>query len=190
MDNEELFADLFAYRFMLLDIYNNESEIIKKLKYKLIELGKDYNELNDILFDFYNHYQINITIEEIRNTRILLLLINNIINNNNNINNNINNNNLNSNLNIITNLISHFINNDADEEEPDENRMTEERIENLPQITIEEELEDTCSICLDTIPIGSSIYRIPCNHKFHINCLRPQLINYNSRCPVCRTNIE
>jgi len=189
MNNEELFADLFAYRFMLLDIYNNESEIIKKLKYKLIELGKDYNELNDLLFEFYNHYQINITIEEIRNTRILLLLINNIVNNNNNNNNIINNNN--TNLNILSNLISHFINNNEnDNEEADENRMTEERIENLPQITIEEDLEDTCSICLDTIPIGSNIYQIPCNHKFHINCLRPQLINYNSRCPVCRTNIE
>ena len=35
-NNDELFADLFAYRFALLDIFeDNEREIIIKLKLKL-----------------------------------------------------------------------------------------------------------------------------------------------------------
>jgi len=200
MDNQELFADLFAYRYMLLDAYGyleddetreiNEIEIIKKLKYKLIELGRDYNEINDLLYEFYNHYQINITLEEIRNTRILLYFISDIINTSNILNNNINNININNNLNnlnIITNLISNYIN--QEEDEVIETRMTEDEINRIPEITIEEELEDNCSICFESIPIHSRIYGIPCNHKFHMNCLRPQLLNYNRRCPLCRNSI-
>jgi hypothetical protein len=41
MSNIELFADLFAYRFMLLETFgyeNDNDDIIKKLKYKLIEM--------------------------------------------------------------------------------------------------------------------------------------------------------
>ena len=49
-NNDELFADLFAYRFALLDMYeDNEIEIIKKLKYKLIDLGYREEELSEIL---------------------------------------------------------------------------------------------------------------------------------------------
>ena len=65
-------------------------------------------------------------------------------------------------------------------------RLTEEEVNRIPLLTIEEELDDTCSICLERINIGSMVYRIPCNHKFHINCLKPHLINYNRNCPLCR----
>jgi hypothetical protein len=187
MNNQELFADLFAYRYMLLDAYGyidsndelreiNEIEIIKKLKYKLIELGRDYNEINQLLYDFYNYYEINITLEEITNTRILLYFVNDIINNSNNINN----------INIITNILSNYLNRNIQEEEEIDNRLTEEEINRIPEIEIEEELEDTCSICFETIPINSKIYGLPCNHKFHKNCLNHHLINCNRRCPLCR----
>ena len=63
MSNLELFADLFAFRFMLLETFGFEEDsdyIIKKLKYKLIEMGINYNEINEFLYDFYNHYEINV----------------------------------------------------------------------------------------------------------------------------------
>jgi len=190
MNNNELFADLFAYRYMLLDIYGyiadngeinvlNETEIILKLKYKLIELRewRDYNDINGLLFEFYNHYQINITLEEIRNTRVNLHYI---LNNN-----------------IITNFVYNYINrniidnnnnNDNNDDEELNTRLTEEEVNRLSIITNEEESEDNCSICFENISIGSMIYRIPCNHKFHINCLKPHLINYNRKCPLCRND--
>lgn len=184
MNNDELFADLFAYRFMLLDRYGhleengditniNEIEIIKKLKYKLIDFGINLNEVNELLYDFYVHYNINITLEEIINTRIQIIYINE------------------SNLsNLVMNYINNYLHNNNEtsiEEEVQENtRLSEEEVNTIPLITIEEELEDNCSICFESIPIGSMIYNIPCNHKFHINCLKPQLINYNRKCPLCR----
>lgn len=183
MNNDELFADLFAYRFMLLDRYGhleengditniNELEIIKKLKYKLIDFGINFNEVNELLYDFYVHYNINITLEEIINTRIQIIYINE------------------SNLsNLVMNYINNYLHNNETsiEEEVQENtRLSEEEVNTIPLITIEEELEDNCSICFESIPIGSMIYNIPCNHKFHINCLKPQLINYNRKCPLCR----
>jgi len=187
MNNNELFADLFAYRYMLLDMYGyiadngeinvlNETEIILKLKYKLIELRewRDYNDINGLLFEFYNHYQINITLEEIRNTRVNLHYI---LNNN-----------------IITNFVYNYINrniidnNNNDNDEELNTRLTEEEVNRLSIITNEEDSEDNCSICFENISMGSMIYRIPCNHKFHINCLKPHLINYNRKCPLCRND--
>jgi len=174
MNNDELFADLFAYRFMLMDenLNNNETEIIKKLKYKLIEIGKNYNELNDILFEFYNHYELNVPLEQIQNSYVnnLTDIIYYFVVENRNINN----------------LLTNFINNNNIQEVEDSSILTEEEVNRIPLITIEEELEDECSICFESIPIGSSIYNIPCSHKFHLDCLKSQLINYNRTCPLCR----
>lgn len=171
MSNLELFADLFAFRFMLLETFGYEQDtdyIIKKLKYKLIEMGIDFNEINEFLYDFYNHYEINVSLEEIRNSQIRLYILNDI---------------------LLTNIINNFINNPLEEnvnEDETNTRLTEEEVNRIPLLTIEEELDDTCSICLERINIGSMVYRIPCNHKFHINCLKPHLINYNRNCPLCR----
>jgi hypothetical protein len=132
-------------------------------------MGINHNEINEFLYDFYNHYEINVSLEEIRNSQIRLYIINDI---------------------IITNIINNFINNNPLEENENEDetntRLTEEEVNRIPLIKIEEELDDTCSICLDRIEIESMVYRIPCNHKFHTNCLKPHLINYNRNCPLCR----
>jgi len=168
MSNLELFADLFAYRFMLLETFGYEEDnddIIKKLKYKLIQMGINYNEINEFLYEFYNHYEINISLEEIRNAQIRIYILNDI---------------------LLSNIINNFMEENENDEENSNNRLTEEEINRIPLITIEEELEDSCSICLERIDIGSMVYGIPCNHKFHINCLKPHLINYNNNCPLCR----
>ena len=87
MENEELFADLFAYRVYLEDIYDNENDIIKKLKIKLYYLNIEISNINQILVQFYQFYNIPITQEQIENAQVFLIF------NNNNSNNNINNNN-------------------------------------------------------------------------------------------------
>jgi hypothetical protein len=192
MNNNDLFADLFAYRFMLLDSLGyigendeigniNENEIIKKLKRKLIELEYNINELNDIIFSFYNHYQINISFDEIRNIDINNLnYIDDIIN--------IINNYTNERQRMIIVDIGRIIRNDMNEEEEDDDnsKLTENEINQIPVTKIEEELEDNCSICLEYIEINSDVYNIQCNHKFHTNCLKRHLMNYNRLCPLCR----
>ena len=51
MDNNELFDDLIAYRIYLQDIYEDEREIIKKLKLRLYELGHDISTINRLIYD-------------------------------------------------------------------------------------------------------------------------------------------
>lgn len=180
--NLGLYDDLFAYRFALLDIYSNETDIIKKLKYRLIEIGIDYNEINELLYNFYNYFNISITYEEIQGAQIFLMMFRDSQINAN----------TNTNLNILTNLLNLYLRNIQIEGEDTEEKeiLTEEEIDKLPTTIIKEELDDNCSICFDKIELETEIYQIICNHKFHKNCLKPHLLNYNNRCPVCRTDIK
>ena len=69
--NQEIFDNLFAYRVYLQDIYSDENIIIKKLKLKIQE---DYNysneNINNLLYLFYESFNINISIEQIQNISI------------------------------------------------------------------------------------------------------------------------
>jgi hypothetical protein len=84
-----LFNDLFAHRLDYMDYNQNENDIIRYLKMKLIELGHSQENLNNILFSFYNYFDIPITLSEIENininnsnsNNIYNLLFGNIINN-------------------------------------------------------------------------------------------------------------
>lgn len=55
--------------------------------------------------------------------------------------------------------------------------------------------EITCSLCLEKIENGSTIYRLPCNHIFHEHgCLDDNgiyewLLNHGT-CPYCRMKID
>jgi len=192
ISNIGLYDDLFAYRFALMDIYTNELDIIKKLKYRLVDIGINYEEINDLLFNFYNYYNIQITYEEIQNTQIILLMFRELEeilpNSNPNLNPN-----LNTNLSLLTNLLNLYLSrNESENQEEEEEKqiLTEEEIERLSIIRIKEEIEDDCSICFEKMEIDTEVYEITCNHKFHKNCLKPHLLNYNNRCPVCRTDIK
>lgn len=191
--NDELFADLFAYRFALLDIYpDNEREIIIKLKVKLFDLGIPRNNINNLLLSFYNYYQIPMTAIEINNANIMIYLYNNNDSNYNNVNNN------QSRLyrNIINILSNYNIilenNNEDNDENEEENILTENEFNELETVIIDnnhlsQEME--CSICIDKFELEQEVIKLNCNHYFHKNCIRSHLLNYNNRCPLCRMNI-
>ena len=44
--------------------------------------------------------------------------------------------------------------------------------------------KDKCSICLDDIEIDYA--KLSCNHKYHIDCIKPWLMKYSLECPYCR----
>ena len=69
MDNqlEELFADLFAERIASLDTTDSEQIIIGDLKRYLRHRNYDNDNINLLLFQFYQYYDINISYEEICN---------------------------------------------------------------------------------------------------------------------------
>jgi hypothetical protein len=65
----------------------------------------------------------------------------------------------------------------------------EEDINKLNTITIDELIQDKCSICMTEFEKGDTLLDIPCKHKFHKDCLSTYLQQYNHICPVCRTDI-
>ncbi len=166
MNNEELFSDLFAYRFALLDYFeNNEREIIKKLKIKLFEWNYEQSQINELLFEFYRFYSIDITLEEIENTNVLVYMPNI--------------------LQILSLLTSNIVNNE-EEEQP---IVSTEDFNKLPIEILNEPIDNDCAICIDKFKIGNEVVKLPCNHLFHVNCIKSYFLNYNNKCPMCRSNI-
>lgn len=41
-----------------------------------------------------------------------------------------------------------------------------------------------CCIC--TEKLSNNICKLHCNHKYHINCLKKWITEFNSKCPICR----
>lgn len=179
MDNQELYADLFAYRFALLDVYeNNEIEIINKLKIKLINEGYETVDINRLIINFYNFYSIPITEDEIINANVYIYMSPSFQNRNL--------------ISLILNVInsSNLLMNNEDEEEEEQERLTEEEFNNLPVQSILEPLDRECAICIDKFEKGAEVIKLDCNHLFHKNCIKSYFLNYNNKCPMCRNQIN
>ena len=176
MNNEELFSDLFAYRFALLDYYeNNEREIIKKLKIKLFEWNYQQLEINELLFNFYRFYSIEITLDEIENTNVLIYMSQN--------------NYRNSIFQLLTLLNSNITNEVIQEEDEEQTNLTIEDFEKLPIEILNDTIDNECAICIDKLKKGNEVVKLPCNHLFHLNCIKSYFLNYNNKCPMCRSNV-
>ena len=51
------------------------------------------------------------------------------------------------------------------------------------------DLESTCAICIEEFKRNQNIYKLPCSHIFHVNCLNKELEN-RQKCPICRKSIK
>ena len=85
---EEFYSYLFAVRIALQDRYENESDIIIELKKYLLDIGELPDTISQTLYNFYQHFGINIqlnTIEQISiiNTQIFNNILGFILNNSN-----------------------------------------------------------------------------------------------------------
>ncbi|KAF2644612.1 hypothetical protein P280DRAFT_514083 [Massarina eburnea CBS 473.64] len=47
-----------------------------------------------------------------------------------------------------------------------------------------------CSICTDDFERGQDLRVLPCNHKFHPECVDPWLLNVSGTCPLCRVDLR
>ncbi|KAL6867983.1 hypothetical protein J3F83DRAFT_85559 [Trichoderma novae-zelandiae] len=47
-----------------------------------------------------------------------------------------------------------------------------------------------CSICTEDFREGEDMRVLPCNHKFHPNCIDPWLVNVSGTCPLCRLDLH
>ncbi|KIW33000.1 uncharacterized protein PV07_04505 [Cladophialophora immunda] len=47
-----------------------------------------------------------------------------------------------------------------------------------------------CSICTEDFKKGEEVRVLPCNHKFHPDCIDPWLLNVSGTCPLCRVDLR
>ena len=47
-----------------------------------------------------------------------------------------------------------------------------------------------CSVCTDEFVKGQDVRVLPCNHKFHPECIDPWLLNVSGTCPLCRVDLR
>ena len=47
-----------------------------------------------------------------------------------------------------------------------------------------------CSICTEDFTKGEEVRVLPCNHKFHPDCVDPWLLNVSGTCPLCRVDLR
>ena len=59
-------------------------------------------------------------------------------------------------------------------------------INNFQQIKAKEEnIKDQCSICLCNYNRNEDMVILPCNHTYHVSCLK-EWFNNNNTCPLCK----
>lgn len=47
-----------------------------------------------------------------------------------------------------------------------------------------------CSICTEDFEVGQDQRVLPCDHRFHPECVDPWLLNVSSTCPLCRVDLR
>jgi hypothetical protein len=75
---DELFSELFAYRIMLQDSYENESDIIREIKNYLIEIGITISNIPQIIHEFYKNFGYEISLDVV-NQACTNQMVNNIL---------------------------------------------------------------------------------------------------------------
>mmetsp|Transcript_64379 Transcript_64379/g.73908 ORF Transcript_64379/g.73908 Transcript_64379/m.73908 type:complete len:233 (+) Transcript_64379:124-822(+) len=68
----------------------------------------------------------------------------------------------------------------------------EQDINSLQQIRVTDEMladKESCAVCQDEYEKDTTILKLPCNHTFHQDCVKPWLKMHNS-CPTCRAPID
>lgn len=59
----------------------------------------------------------------------------------------------------------------------------------LPSITLEEDREEECHLCLEEMKKGDIVIVLPCNHIFHSQCTNELVTHQHVVCPLCRKSI-
>lgn len=78
---------------------------------------------------------------------------------------------------------------DEDDNKDNEANSNSKRLINgIKSLTLRQEEEDNCPICFE--PLNKFTVTTDCNHKFHIDCLKPVCKQDNPRCPLCRKDIS
>ncbi|KAH7416776.1 hypothetical protein BKA64DRAFT_701559 [Cadophora sp. MPI-SDFR-AT-0126] len=50
--------------------------------------------------------------------------------------------------------------------------------------------ENQCAICISDFIANEEVRVLPCNHRYHPECIDPWLLNVSGTCPVCRYDLR
>jgi len=65
--------------------------------------------------------------------------------------------------------------------------LSDEDMNKLNIIKLDENMDYDCSICLEHLEKENVVIKLKCDHCFHKECIENYLKNYSYKCPVCRT---
>ena len=64
--------------------------------------------------------------------------------------------------------------------------IEESSLKELNEFTLEEDLEDSCCICLDTFKKDDKIIKLPCSHQYHASCIKKWFQDSSNKCCICK----
>ncbi|PVH78980.1 hypothetical protein DL98DRAFT_589759 [Cadophora sp. DSE1049] len=50
--------------------------------------------------------------------------------------------------------------------------------------------ENQCAICISDFVANEEVRVLPCNHRYHPECIDPWLLNISGTCPICRYDLR
>lgn len=205
MDNDSLFALKIYYE----DEYNDEYQIIQKLKTELLNNGMTENNANNRLKEFYESFGSNIDITVFANIEPIQINDNddNDETDNDKTDNDDENENETDNIPIISinhiafniannnNQIQHISNNNllfqilthtVLQTDDVVSSLCEEDINKLNKYVLKDNLTDKCAICIDSMETTQEVIELDCKHIYHSQCISEYFTKYNYKCPCCK----
>ncbi|KAH7348819.1 hypothetical protein BKA65DRAFT_268437 [Rhexocercosporidium sp. MPI-PUGE-AT-0058] len=74
---------------------------------------------------------------------------------------------------------------------PSANIKSVPEAETIPRIVAQvHSNEKECSICISDFSNDEEVRVLPCNHRFHPECIDPWLLNISGTCPICRYDLH
>eukprot|EP01050_Picozoa_sp_SAG11_P003641 SAG11_NODE_211_length_12281_cov_11.326219_5_plen_498_part_00 len=96
-------------------------------------------------------------------------------------------------LGFILEIAQEFMRSAMESQRPTAHPACEAAMEKLVKGTVDDArpdcLVDACAVCQESFSLGDEYTRMPCEHHFHTECLKPWLTEHNT-CPTCRYELE
>lgn len=70
-------------------------------------------------------------------------------------------------------------------------KLSEAAFDKIPIIKfdIQTHKNNSCTICYCDFEENEDLKKLPCEHLFHEDCIKPWLLNNNLNCPICRADV-
>ena len=181
--NNDIYENLFAARIVYQNSFENELDIIKELKIYLLESGFSLSDINQIIYNFYQNNNIQISQETIDNISITTFpIINNLVDENYNI------------LDILNSLIINLNNNEFNIENNNDSDNVVITVDNNDYEKLNSKIltldhGSKCCICMSDMIKNEKVILLNCDHTFHYECITQYLKEYNYKCPICRAEV-